>query len=66
MKTIPPSMPHDDARRTGSHPHRMAPGKVCHPESPGCRRRLLVPNPKSPGWKPGDSGNENHPAVHAG
>jgi len=65
MKAIPPSMHHDGTRCAGSRPHRMAPGKARHPESPGFRRGLLVPNPNSPGWKPGDTGNENHPAVHA-
>jgi len=25
----------------------------------------LVTRPRSPGWKPGDSGYENHPVIHA-
>ena len=34
--------------------------------SPGFRRELFVANaPRSPGWKPGDSGSKNHPASHA-
>jgi hypothetical protein len=68
-KTIPPSVPDDDTQSPGSNPHRMAPGTACNPESPGFRRGLFVEAtrvPKSPGWKPGDSGCENHPAVHAG
>jgi len=41
--TTPPSMPDDGTQFPGSHPRRMAPGKACHPESPGFRRGLLVP-----------------------
>jgi len=42
VKTIPPSMPDDRTQFTGSNQHRMAPGKACHPESPGSRRGLFV------------------------
>ena len=57
----------DDGRQfPGANPHSMANGKACHPESPGSRRGLVVNKaPRSPGWKPGDSGCENRPAVHA-
>jgi hypothetical protein len=67
VKTTPPSMLDDRTRCPGSNPRSMAPGKACDPESPGFRRGLFVrwSRPKSPGWKPGDSGCENHPAVHA-
>jgi len=67
MKTIPPSMPHDGTQFPGSNPDRMACGKACDPESPGSRRGLFVggSRPRSPGWKPGDTGHENHPAIHA-
>jgi len=30
-----------------------------------CRGIPPVNVPRSPGWKPGDSGHENHPAIHA-
>ena len=46
----------------------MAHGTACSPESPGFRRGLFVwvaRRPRSPGWKPGDTGCENHPAVDA-
>jgi hypothetical protein len=69
MNTTPQSMPDDRTQLPGSNPHRMALGKACHPESPGSRRGLFVEAtrvPKSPGWKPGDTGYEHHPAVHAG
>jgi len=26
----------------------------------------LLVSPRSPGWQPGDTGHENHPAIHAG
>jgi hypothetical protein len=35
VKTTPPSMPDDGTQLPGSNPHRMAPGKVCDPLSPG-------------------------------
>ena len=76
MKTTPPSMPDDGRHISGSSPRRMARGKVRHPESPGSRRGLFVDgvmpglgllvSPRSPGWQPGDTGHENHPAIHAG
>jgi hypothetical protein len=42
MKTTPPSMPDDGTQLPGSNQHRMAPGKVCDPVSPGSRRGLFV------------------------
>ena len=41
MKNTPSSMPHDRTPCAGSHPHRMATGKACHPESTGFRRGLF-------------------------
>jgi hypothetical protein len=64
MKTTPPSMRRDFMPFFVSTPHRMGSGKACHPESPGFRRGLFV-CPRSPGWQPGDTGHENHPAIHA-
>jgi hypothetical protein len=43
MKTTPPSISDEGTQCPGSNPHHMAPGKACHPVSPGFRRGLLVP-----------------------
>jgi hypothetical protein len=69
MNTTPPSMPDDGTQLPGSNPHRMVNGEASDPVSPGFRRGLFVTFARvtrSPGWKPGDSGCENHPAIHAG
>jgi len=52
-----------------NYPRGPARGKAdpawCTP-MPGAALRIPRVSPRSPGWQPGDSGCEGHPAIHAG
>ena len=54
--------PHSTARDSRSSRNRAANHVLTTRE----QRIGPVTDPRSPGWKPGDTGYENHPAVHAG